>query len=235
MGNSIKNDTIVKVAVGESKQIFYIHRKLLCNVSPVFNAAFHPGHFLEDATETMDISDFDTNTFDYFTEWLYSGKFSGMCTGGSGGVETRKEDCSVELSNMIDLYIFADKYMLPELKSEATKSFYRHFKWHKTSWPATIGAVYRNTATNSPLRMMVADALCLHTKLDSSLMEHPSNLGSFPELLIDLVIGLCNGQRDKDKNSYFSRSEEDYLKSLASRKPRSDLEVRDSESPDVYE
>ena len=71
---SLGRAPIVTLNVGTPPTPFHIHRSLLCNASPVFNAAFHgKGNFQETETQTMDLIDDDAAAFDVISRWLYTG------------------------------------------------------------------------------------------------------------------------------------------------------------------
>ena len=70
---SLGREPIVTLNVGTPPTPFHIHRSLLCNASPVFNAAFHgKGNFQETETQTMDLIDDDAAAFDVISRWLYT-------------------------------------------------------------------------------------------------------------------------------------------------------------------
>ena len=204
----------MKVHVGGSKKIFYVHRKLLCDISDVFTAALRPGHFLEDATETIDVSDVDIETFNYFTEWLYSGRFSGMCLGGLAGPTSNAGACSFNFSRILHLYVFADKYMIAQLKREAVKSFYRHTRFHKGPDTSVMAFVYRETPSKSPLRCLVTAFLTSCNNLKQIAEERWAPLMAHPELLMDVISQQCDGYRERNKNPFYVLTEDAYLKSL---------------------
>ena len=204
----------MKVHVSESRKIFYVHRKLLCDISDVFTAAFRPGRFLEDATETIDISDVDIKTFDYFTEWLYSGRFSGMCRAGLAGPTSNSGACAVTSSDMVHLYAFADKYMIAQLRHEAVKSFFRHIKFHGGSDAPAIALVYQKTPAKSPLRCLVTAFFTSCSNLKQIADEKWPHVIAHPELLMDIISQQCDGYRDHRKNPFYALTEDAYLKSL---------------------
>ena len=70
---SLGREPIVTLNVGAPSTPFYIHRSLLCNASPAFNAAFQgKGTFQETETQTMDLIDDDAAAFDVISRWLYT-------------------------------------------------------------------------------------------------------------------------------------------------------------------
>ena len=60
-----------KPLVGPNKELFKMHKGLLCNASPFFSGAFE-GHFTESANQCLDLPEEDPAMFEHLQLWLYS-------------------------------------------------------------------------------------------------------------------------------------------------------------------
>lgn len=64
-------DSIVHLTVGPEKEIFKLHKGLLCNASPFFKAALE-GKFVESTNQAIDMPEDDAVMFRYLQLWLYT-------------------------------------------------------------------------------------------------------------------------------------------------------------------
>ena len=69
--DSLQGDSVVTVYVSNDREVFYIHRNLLCKASPVFKAAF-AGKFRESSDFSMDLPDEDVGSLNRLVQWLYT-------------------------------------------------------------------------------------------------------------------------------------------------------------------
>ena len=64
-------NTDCRPLVGPDKELFKMHKGLLCNASPFFSGAFE-GHFVESANQCLNLPEEDPAVFKYLQLWLYS-------------------------------------------------------------------------------------------------------------------------------------------------------------------
>lgn len=64
---------MLKVVVGPEKEEYMVHRERLCTVSPFFKLACESG-FKESVEGVVYLPEVESNTFDYFLQWLYLGQ-----------------------------------------------------------------------------------------------------------------------------------------------------------------
>lgn len=72
--DSLKGEPVVTLYVGNDREVFYIHRNLLCNASPVFKAAF-AGKFRESSELSMELPDEDVDSLNRLVQWLYTKRY----------------------------------------------------------------------------------------------------------------------------------------------------------------
>lgn len=86
-------DTIVHIAVGPKKELFRLHKGLLCSASPFFRAALE-GKFVESKTQAIDMPEEDVVMFRYLQMWLYTDSF----------LEGGEEASAVPWHTLINIY-----------------------------------------------------------------------------------------------------------------------------------
>jgi hypothetical protein len=89
---------IVQVFVGSKRELFQVHKKLICSVSEFFDKAFKGG-FAEASENQMELPEDNPDIFAMFVAWLYKGELY---------FEWDQVDGSKALAELIDLYLFAD-------------------------------------------------------------------------------------------------------------------------------
>lgn len=98
--------------VGKPATIFYVHRDILCEASPVFKAAFlGNAHFQEANSQTADLDDDDAAAFGIITEWLYTKK----CKLPQYTQDHGSEPYFMSLATV---YAAAEKYGMMKLKND---------------------------------------------------------------------------------------------------------------------
>lgn len=64
--------TVVKIEVGAEKEVFVVHKDLLCKKAPFFDKMFN-GQFLEGHSQSAQLPEDDAITFKLFVAWIYHG------------------------------------------------------------------------------------------------------------------------------------------------------------------
>ncbi len=101
------------MVVGESKELFYVHKGIFCKISPFFEAALS-GSFREFGEQTISFPD----TFEIFVQWVYTKSLS------LPSIDTAGETASRYLI-LARLFVLADKLQVPVLKKESITIMYR--------------------------------------------------------------------------------------------------------------
>lgn len=172
---------IVQLVVGSDREIFSVHKKLLCSVSDFFDKALN-GRFAKASSNQVELPEDTPFIVSYFIFWLYTRdlKFDMYQCGEDFGVST-----------LINLYVFADAKRCNALKNEAMDTlqdglYSRHLVLHLYQ----VEFVFEKTCTNdeSPVRCFLVEAIAhgLHEGLWE--VEDVSNLfRSHPEVLSDYL------------------------------------------------
>ena len=116
---SYVSEGTVLLVVGEKKTKFHIHAHKLSEVSTFFRAALESG--FREAGERMITLSEDVETVDCFVQWVYHQNIEMV------------ENVDLEVSRNIrvsenrncNLYVFADKYDIPDLKRYAITKLFR--------------------------------------------------------------------------------------------------------------
>ncbi|MDI1488150.1 MAG: hypothetical protein OHK93_007424 [Ramalina farinacea] len=134
---SYVNEGTVSLVVGEKKTKFHIHAHKLSEVSTFFRAALESG--FREAGERMITLSEDVETVDCFVQWVYHQKIR------------------VSENRNCDLYIFADKYDIPDLKRYALTKLFRIIWKCRPPAPFKVENWYQHTSATSGLRLLIRD------------------------------------------------------------------------------
>ena len=194
----------VTVLVGENKKAFHIHEANLFEVSTFFKAAFS-SDFKEGSERIMTLPEDDDSVFELFVEWIYRGRYKLP---------------SIDLAHKrhIQLFVLADKYDVPDLKSLVLSELFSLIK-NREFWPSrnTIVYAYEHTSQNAPVRKMIADHLARDW---SSEFEDPNVhqvwLQAHPDVSADVVISFIHHRRGWPDICCGDIAEEDVKKEQAS-------------------
>ncbi|KAH7403726.1 hypothetical protein BKA64DRAFT_707201 [Cadophora sp. MPI-SDFR-AT-0126] len=95
---------------------FCIHKDFICYHSPFFAAAF-TGHCVEGESQTMSFDDVHPPTFGVFTNWLYT-----------QALKTRAGDNLDDIWNLTELWILAQRFLMPKLQNQIMLRLYPTLK-----------------------------------------------------------------------------------------------------------
>lgn len=137
----------VILRVGEAKIAFYVHLGVLCNASPVFNAALN-GAFSESFKRSMNLPEDDPEVFERLVQWLYWKAFD-----LPPFVEGASHDAQIIFMHLARLYVAADKYGIIDLKNSVMDRFHKAYA-DRAGAPRfkVLDYVYRNTTAKAKLR-----------------------------------------------------------------------------------
>ena len=148
---SYVNEGTVLLVVGEGETKFHIHAHKLSEVSPLFIVALESG--FREAGERMITLLEDVETVDCFVQWVYHQKIEMV------------ENVDLEVSSNIrvsenrncNLYIFADKYDIPDLKRYAITKLFRIIRNCRPPALFKVKQWYQHTSATSGLRLLIRD------------------------------------------------------------------------------
>ena len=156
---------MVTLFVGTSQKPFYVHVDLLCNASSFFKAAF-TGDFKESSHKTMRLPEDDEDTFSLFIDWLYHHRYEMLPQPDNDDENSDDEDNDVDKVEKEDdrylsaftLFVFAEKYDVPDLKWLLTKTLFADgATCRKGPSYASVNYLYGHTAQSAGIRRLVAD------------------------------------------------------------------------------
>lgn len=181
-------DSIVLITVGHQNQLFYMHKKLLCDTSGFFRAALN-GRFQESRNQAIEMPEDDVEVFRYFQYWAYT------------GVLDQKPLDLIEIPwhTLAGIYVFAEARCIPALQNVAMDLF---ISKHESSPRAPIEEyryIYENTAELSPVRRFLAEWAAHRGSLSRDWFQDRT---IYPvDFAIDLSLALYNRIQ---KNSTYS-------------------------------
>ena len=142
---------MMTIVVGERPitKEFQMHRGLLCFHSTYFKNLLD-GPFMEGGSNSHDMPDVTIDTFQMFYTWLYTSNVTDI-----DGVS----DSDLPCDDFIYLYVFADYYMVQNLKNRALELYFLSVfkKW--LLHPSLAEFIYDHTTASSPLRLLHIDIM----------------------------------------------------------------------------
>lgn len=169
---------MVKIIVGSSKQEFNMHKGLLCNLAPYFDAALK-GNFKEAEEQRIEMPEEDVKVFKYFQLWAYTD-----CIIIES--ETEKDISSILL---IKLYIFAEARCMPRLQNAAIDLLIDNIVAFNTVPTKQLNFIYTHTADGCLLRQLFVDIIASVVFLSkgSWMAELLKSLDT-TDFLVDLIV-----------------------------------------------
>ncbi|KAL8657364.1 MAG: hypothetical protein Q9226_001990 [Calogaya cf. arnoldii] len=196
------NNPIVVLKVRPKKTRFDVHKRQLCEVSPFFEAAFN-GRFRE-KDGTMYLMEDDVHAFEHFIQWVYERDVGILLEGEN------KDILLARMRELFDVFILADKYVVPVLKNEimeilfdaVTSDTATAFPCPKLPRLIDIEHVWANTARGSTLRKFVTACMVRFVDYDWYTKDRGLNwLYENPEFATDVAIG-CAAVLKGDKSPF---------------------------------
>lgn len=172
--------------------MFTIHKQLLCDVSPYFEAALN-GTFQEAKEQRISFPEDVVAVFEQFQAWLY--------------FRTPLPNIDImdapsaynEWNVLVHLYVLADKFQIPTLQNAAIHGIIEG-KCNTNQLQITlIPLVYQKTTTGSQLRKLFVDIFVhmSHTQ-DKSKWFNPGYLKFYTqEFLFHVAEALCKSKEGK--------------------------------------
>ncbi|KAF2021491.1 hypothetical protein BU24DRAFT_470259 [Aaosphaeria arxii CBS 175.79] len=153
---------------------YYIHEILLVNVSKYFSNALE-GNFKEASEKKVHLETVESDTFERFSSWLYTGTFKTTEVKEKSEVKNdnhsdnskncndcRSEQCNNLYRELLDLYIFADGHAINGLPNAIVDQFGTLFITPGTVFPSDdlIRTAYSNLPHTSGLIRLLVDDRC---------------------------------------------------------------------------
>jgi hypothetical protein len=166
-------DNIITIQVTEgprTRRKFRIYRGVLCFHSDFYNRALN-GAFRESGTHFHEVKNCTIEIFQIFYDWIN--------TGVQGKTLSRGQ--------AIDLFVFADFYVIPALKNVALEAFFQNYveKWKLSA--LDLRSAYLKTVGDSPLRNLVSDLVVDTIEFDRATSERLSGRSLPEECFLDML------------------------------------------------
>jgi len=121
---------IITVKIGPSAKIFRLHKDILCSKSEYFKTSL-TGRFVEARTSVINLDEADENIFCIACVWMYDDRFAFIAENQEEALralQAKYNNQSIRADApatwswrlFLDLYIFADRYFMPDMKLEVT-------------------------------------------------------------------------------------------------------------------
>ena len=135
----------VQLHIGPKPIRLSLHRDLLCQVSPVFRAAY-TGNFREAIRKILPLPETDMATAFWFVKWLYQGEPPATTTTIHQEVQ------------LVRLVIFGDMYHVPALRQQSL--LWLHDSWAVAGpkWQA-VCELWHGLPDTSPVRQYIVDII----------------------------------------------------------------------------
>lgn len=179
---------MVVVKVGTDRTVFRMHKRIICNVSPFFKAAFE-GKFAEAQKQVLELPDESVAMFKHFQLWVYTDSIMA------------KDEAVQDITShsLAGLYIFGEKCGIPDLQNLAIDVIIDKHDIFKRTPIEMINTVYDHTPDRAPLRRLLVDFMARnHVDIPRLFVEQVKKC--FPkDFLFDLAI-VQNALRIGSKN-----------------------------------
>ena len=214
---SLQGDLMVTLYASNDREVFRVHRNLLCNASPVFKAAL-AGNFRESSDHSMDLPEEDIGSVNRLVQWLYTKRY-------------QLDGCRPEVNlhaifwQLARLNALADKHDFVTLRNDIVDRFFKLFKIHKVLRfqlsKDLVKHVYTNSSKRCALRDLPAAVYCW--KVDYTWYSEvgvKSKLNSIPAFGGDIAIAMA--QRLLGKEDPFKGRASVYLEIDSQEDPNED-------------
>lgn len=184
---------IITIEVGEERQVYVVHERLIRASSPFFDRAMS-GRWRESAQRTVTLPDDDPWIFGIYVHWLYHGTIASI------------ED-NDEFMDLAKAFVLGDKLLDSKFNNAVIDAIVdkSRFTLHDGNmwFPSerVVEYIYAHTTESSPIRELMVD-LWASSAAPSSLSEWKASLSAPRSFLIRLVCKLM-GQRLASENKWF--------------------------------
>ncbi|KAK6001403.1 hypothetical protein QM012_002734 [Aureobasidium pullulans] len=184
--NELLTSEVVEVHVGQENTKWTLHEKLLCHRSKFFRNIFYSKENKD--RKEVELRDEEDGPFKVFVGWLYSG-------------HTPTPESEKDLTLLLDLYLMAEKWEIPDLTLEVLKSVRNWYKESDT-YPALrrVQYIYANTDLESPMRQLLISSVARNLVTSESGMppQWDKALRKNGQLAVDIIIAMQKWNLNKD-------------------------------------
>jgi hypothetical protein len=146
---SFRDVPIAELVVAEQKASILVHKHLLCDAAPFFNAALTTG-FLEATKHQILLPEDDADTVDRFAQWVYF-KSYGL-----------SKDHGEQFMQLARLYVFANKVLAYLLEDDIIRALFYLQTQGVTPQMSVIAFAFEHMPEDSPFRKLLVDWYTWH-------------------------------------------------------------------------
>ncbi|KAI8934199.1 hypothetical protein NX059_008948 [Plenodomus lindquistii] len=146
---------MVTVKIGADQKHYHVHQALAMHYSDYFRCALESKRFEEGKTGIVTLTDIETYTFEAFAYWLYRQALP--------KVEDWEEEFEAIYNTeraMIELYIFANRFLVPELMDIMSRLLFDSCKNSYISAEG-INIAFEHLHCDDPMLRLLVDAYVL--------------------------------------------------------------------------
>lgn len=176
--------SMVDIYVGPENTHWILHEKLLCHYSPFFRRIFYAKN---SNTTSFGLPEEEDAPFKTFVGWLYS-----------SSLPVPREEADLGL--LFDLYLMAEKFMIPNLVADVLQVVREWYKYSDT-YPGLrrVQYVYANTEEGSPMRHMLVHAVARLMVIEKGIPAHwDKALKKNGQLAVDIIRAIQDWRLDED-------------------------------------
>jgi hypothetical protein len=149
---SLRDVSIAKLVVGEQKTSILVHKNLLCDATPFFDAALTTS-FREATEQQILLPEDDADTVNRFVQWIYFKSY---------GLSKDHDELFMQLAR---LYLFANKVLAYLLKNDIIRTLLYLQPQGVTPPMPVIAFAFDHMPEHSPFRRLLVDWYAWHVDL----------------------------------------------------------------------
>jgi hypothetical protein len=175
---------MVDIYVGPENTHWILHEKLLCHYSPFFRRIFYAKN---SNTTSFGLPEEEDAPFKTFVGWLYS-----------SSLPVPREESDLGL--MFDLYLMAEKFMIPNLIADIMQVVREWYKY-SDSYPGLrrVQYIYANTEEGSPMRHMLVHSVARMMVIEKGIPAHwDKALKKNGQLAVDIIKAIQDWRLDEE-------------------------------------
>ncbi|MCJ1435527.1 hypothetical protein MMC27_004901 [Xylographa pallens] len=182
------------LVVGPEKKVFKMHKGLLCSVSPYFKAALK-GDFKEAQEQVIELTEYDSQTMEYFQFWLYTQSI----------LDKEETVSNIGWHVLVELYILGEVRLIAILQNQVIDLVIRKAIKDNNFPPSrTIYDIFDKTCPESPLRKFIVYASARNGCLDEWEWAFTDE-GAIAQrdFLKDLVVEMYSDRKAKQERDFW--------------------------------
>ncbi|KAL1797231.1 hypothetical protein ACET3X_003837 [Alternaria dauci] len=203
---------VVAIAIGPQKQVFQVHKEILCKKSEYFRTAYN-GRWKE-AEEGVTLEDVEVGVFKFFVHWLYTQQLPDYDEDDEDDESENGEDDSLQgLGGMLlKACAFGHRFLIKDFERITHNRYVKYFM-HCT-WYTHVIYAYNNLPAQSLLLKLMVEKQCINwsSDFDNKRNKEEERRHDLPkEFLIQVMVRFAE-RRDNIKNPEELRAEDFYMK-----------------------